>query len=425
VSKVLLINPPSAGTSYVSREGNIALSGIGYMAAYLEKHGLSCSIIDGKCEGLAIDDVCNRSISNCADLVGISSMTPDIIAAGKIAKNIKRSRPHTHIVVGGAHAIARPTETLQEFPEFDFIVIGEGEETLLELAKALSDNKDLDAIDGLVYRQNEDIKVNPHRHYLEDLDSLPFPAWDKFPLKGHTFGVVSARGCPYRCSFCMRALGQKVRERSAENVVEEISWLVNKFHARKIIFRDETFTLHVKRVIKITDLLLSKGLHKKIKWTAQTRVNCGNKEVFAQMKKAGCETIEFGVESGNQEVLGHPFETEESINDTINFAIKLKPHHLSFGIMSPYPGTKIWEMAQKGEGNYRLLSLNWEDFLRFGGGVLELKNLNRHRLEWLQMKSYLYFYLKTYNLIGLLQYGLPRWRQAKAVLQKFLTGYLK
>lgn len=252
----------------------------------------------------------------------------------------------------------------------------------------------------------------------------------------------------------MRALGKKVRERSSQNVAEEMEWLVDTFHPRRIIFIDETYTLRKHRILELTDLIIAKGLHKKVRWVAQTRADRCDSEVFSRMKQAGCEKVEFGVESGNQEILnhveknlrlsqvvegirtakkagletacsfilGHPYETEETIQDTINFAVKLKPDFVSFGIMAPYPGTKIWEMVQSGEGNYHLLSDNWNKFLRFGGGCLELTNLSFAKLERLQAKAYIHFYLRTFKLIRLLQQVGPRLGQIHTQIRKLIVS---
>jgi len=451
--KVVLINPPVRTGKYRSTRVTIPPIGIGYLAAYLDRNGIDCEVIDGKLEGITVDQISTRVAAAKPELIGISAMTPDIMAAGEIAQNTKESLPDTPVVVGGAHAIAMPQGTLDEFPAIDYVVTGEGEQALLELTEAIRGERDFKSVEGLGFRRGTEVVINPPRQYLKDLDTLPFPAWNKFRDKGHSFGVLSARGCPYRCSFCMRALGRVVRYRSPSNVVEEIEQLVENYGAREIVFHDETFTLKKARIKEITELLLKKGLHKKIKWVAQTRVDTVDLEVFQRMKAAGCQKVEVGVESGNQGVLnrvnkgiklaqieetvrlakkaglriactfilGHPFETEQTIQDTIDFAVKLKPNSLSIGIMSPYPGTEIWEMAQTGDGNYRLLSQNWEEFLRFSGGCLELENLSRRRLEKLQVKAYLSFYLRTFIIIGLFRYGLPRWRQAWAVVKKLLS----
>ncbi|GAX59196.1 anaerobic magnesium-protoporphyrin IX monomethyl ester cyclase, elongator protein 3/MiaB/NifB family [Candidatus Scalindua japonica] len=452
--KVVLINPPVGAERYKSNQSCIPRAGLGYLASYLEKNSIHCDVIDGKFEWLSVEDICNKVSATKPEIVGFSAMTPDIFAASNIAKRIKEVMPDIFIVLGGAHAIAMPRESLNEFPEIDFVVTGEGEETLVELVNSISGARNYREISGLGFRKGKEIVINPSRGYIRNPDSLPFPAWDKFKNNSNTYFVLSSRGCPYQCSFCMRSSGNVVRDRTPENVVKEIEWLVEKFNPKKIIFIDETFTLRKAKVLELTSLLLKKGLNKKIKWVAQTRVDKRDPEVFARMKEAGCEQIEFGVESGNQQILnnvdksitltqveetvklarktglfiactfiiGHPYETEETIKDTINFAVKLKPDFVSFGIMSPYPGTKIWDMARVGEGNYRLLSHNWEEYTRFGGGCLELTNLPRKRLEVLQVKAYVSFYLRTFKIIRFIQYSLPRLKQSKVVLKKAFFG---
>ena len=301
--KVVLINPPVGCGKYAATQSDVPRAALGYLAAYLEKNGIHCDIIDGKLERITIDDVSNKIAITKPDIVGISAMTPDIVSASKIAKSIKEKMPGIFIALGGAHAIAMPNDSLKEFPEIDFVVTGEGEETLVELVNSISDTRKYPNIKGLGFRKNGEIVITPPRDYIRDPDNLPFPAWDKFGQISNTYFILSARGCPYRCSFCMRSSGNVVRDRSPGNVVEEIEWLVGKYGPRKIIFLDETFTLKKRRVLELTDLILKKGLHKKIKWVAQTRIDKRDQEVFARMKKAGCEQIEFGVESGNQQIL--------------------------------------------------------------------------------------------------------------------------
>lgn len=453
---IVLVNPPVRSGRYASWQTSIPPAGIGYLAAYLEQHDFGCSVIDGKLWKISIDEVCDQLCALNPDLIGFSAMTPDMPSTGEISRRVKEKMPGVITVMGGAHAIAIPHETLQEFPHIDFVITGEGEDTFVELVTALSTEKDFSAVPGLGYRDESMVIVNPHRPYIKDLDRLPFPAWHKFGKKSDTYFVLSSRGCPYGCLFCMRALGSQVRDRSPENVIAEIEWLVENFAPRKIIFIDETFTLKKKRILEFTDLMIKKGLHRKVRWVAQTRVDRGDPEIFARMKAAGCYRVEFGVESGNQSILnhvdkninlsqvretvrmardcglqiactfilGHPYESEETIGNTINFAVTLKPDFVSFGIMSPYPGTGIWEMAKTGKGNYRLLSDGWDDYMRFGGGALELVNISRRRLEVLQAKAYFNFYLRTLKLVGFMKYSIPRMGQILVLLKKLIKNQL-
>lgn len=451
--RVLLINPPVLGGRYHSAQTAIPPLGLGYLAAAIRASGMECSVLDGKLDNPPIEVILAEVAARRPDVVGISAMTPDIVAAGKIAEAVKKSNSSIRVALGGAHAIARPRETLEEFPWVDYLVTGEGERTFTELLRSLSDGSDQDSILGLGFRKNGEIVINPPREYIRNLDETPFPAWDLFPGRGNVFFLLASRGCPYTCAFCMRALGREVRLRSPESIVEEMELLVNRYKAKEIVFADETFSLKKDRVMRLCDLIVAKGLDKRVRWVAQTRVDRSDQEMFARMKAAGCYRLEFGVESGNQEILrgvdkrislpqvleavgmakkvglvvattfilGHPFETEKTIQDTIDFAVRLRPDFVSFGVMSPYPGTKIWDMAQVGDGNYRLVSNDWADFTRFGGGSLELTNISAQRLEYLSLKAYMMFYLRTMKLFRLAQYVLPRLAQSKAALKKLLS----
>jgi radical SAM superfamily enzyme YgiQ (UPF0313 family) len=235
-------------------------------------------------------------------------------------------------------------------------------------------------------------------------------------------------------------------------VVDEMEWIADTFRAKEIVFSDETFTQNFKRTDEILEEILARGLERKIRWTAQTRVDRVDYELFMKLKRAGCYKIELGVESGNAEILkaikkgisleqvergvelakkasllvgcsfilGHPFETRKTIQDTIDFIVKLNPHHVSVGIMVPYPGTRIYEMAKRGEGNYRLLSSEWKDFIRMAGSGLEMQDIPRHEMERLQMKAYLSFYFKNYRIKDFLWYGLEHWRESLILLRKLL-----
>lgn len=450
--KITLINPPSIKDKYEHGQLCLPKIGIAYISAFLEKNGIDCSIIDAKFERISHEELSRRLKEEKPDLAGISAMTSEIKSGARVAGEVKKILPGCKTVVGGAHAISIPYETMLEFSEFDFLVSGEGEETMLDLVQTLRENRSLDTVQGLLFRQNGDIKTNTQREWIEDLDSLPFPAWHKYPEMPSTNHLISSRGCPFSCSFCKTILGKKIRNRSPENVVDEIEWLADKHNLKEMIFIDETFTLNLDRTNRLLDLLIERGLDRKVKWVAQTRVDRVDKDIFYKLKKAGCFKIEFGVESGNQKILGsikkkikldqvveavrlskkaglkvgcsfilgHPHETRETVQDTIDFAVKLNPDIASFGIMVPLPGTEIYDMAVKGEGDYIFTIEDWDKYIKFGGGGLELRNLSRKELEKLQVKGILSFYLKNFRFIDFISYGLEHRKQAMAVARKLL-----
>jgi anaerobic magnesium-protoporphyrin IX monomethyl ester cyclase len=411
---------------------------VGYLASALRNAGFDAEIFDPKYEGLNFDESFKRVKEISPSFVGISSMTHEIVRAHKFATILKEWNKDIFVAVGGAHATSLPLKTMEEFPNFDFLVAGEGEEAIVELASYLEVKEtDICLIKGLLHRNNGEIKINPDREWSHDLDSISFPAWDMYPkIRKTAFPLLASRGCPYSCLFCMRVLGSKQRRRSPEAVADEMEWLVKNFSPSEIYLEDETFGIDKKWVYKICDGIQSKGLHEQIKWTANIRANLTTEDFLVKIKESGCYSVGIGVESGNERILksikkritlkqveevvkmckklklevrtyfilGHPNETLKTAIDTIKFAAKLKPSYAVFGIMVPYPRTGIAEMIERNEGGYRPISTNWADFDKHIGNALELESLSRRRLEMLQMFAYLYFYSRNFRFIDLLKF---------------------
>lgn len=425
--RIALINPPSAQILEAGDKPGAPHLGLGYIAGYLRGKGISCVVIDSKLEGIDLNTIEETLRKHRPDIVGLTAMTHDILQAEKVAKSVRKILPQTTIVIGGPHATALPYGTLRDYPIFDIVVFGEGEYTFYDLITALDGKKDLAEIKGIGYREEERIQINEPRSMIQNLDELPFPAWDLFP-KAPLYPIITTRGCPFRCIFCMRVLGNKVRKRSPRNVVDEIKMLINEYQAKEITFVDETFAIDLKHTERILDLM-TQELPEKIMWGTTTRVDRVNYELLMKMKQAGCYHVGFGVESGNEDILkntkkgitidqvikaiettkrvgletsvffilGHPFETRQTIADTIKLAIKLKTTFVSFGIMVPYPNTEVYEMAKKGFGGYKILSQDWRDFNKQIGNALELEGLSRKDLEKLQLLAYAKFYLFNFR----------------------------
>ena len=453
---IALLNPPSEKGQYEHEHLSIPKIGLCYIASFLEREGIPCFLIDAKFEGLSFEETIGRLEKLNPDILGISAMTPEINSAARVAAELKSRIPGVTTVIGGAHAISIPEGTLEEFPQFDILVNGEGELTLLELSRTLENGGSLEGVKGILYRENGTIRTTPPREYIEDLDSLPMPAWDRFEKRPPFYYILSCRGCPFNCAFCMTILGKKQRQRSPENVVDEIQWLADNRGMTDMTFLDGTFTLHRERTNRLLDLLIERGLHRRVRWIAQTRVDRVDEDLFVKMKEAGCYKIEFGVESGNEKILkiikkrisleqveeavrlakkaslqtacsfilGHPYETRETLKDTIDFITKLNPHSVSVGIMVPHPGTVVYEMAKAGEGGYRLTSTDWNDYVKFGGGGLEFENLSRKELEKYQAKAYLSLYLKNYRFFDFMAYALEHRTQAKVAAKKLIRDII-
>lgn len=433
---VVLINPP---VEHVREEHDAPPQGhigLAYLGAALRENDIDCIIIDAKLSRLSYEEVVRSIIKMNPRIIGITSFSHEINIAAKLSSTIKEHLPATKIVIGGAHASSLPEETLTNFTNFDFLVKGEGEHTFPALAQAIlnSGEQSITGLPGVGYRSNGSVIITPKGDWINDLDSLSFPAWDLFPQM-KIFPVISSRGCPFKCVFCAKMLGDRIRLRSPENVLAELNMLQERFAAEDIIFFDETFGFHKNWLTQFLDGLIISGLNQKLRWGIITRAHLLTQDVLQKIKQAGCIKIDFGVESGNEQILkiikkgetkedfiraarlikeagikshsyyilGHPHETKETAKETIDFAAKLNTDYISIGIMIPYPGTEVARLAARGEGGYRKMSSDWSDYNKQLGNAIEMESLSRAELTKLQLLGYLNFYLKNIKIIPFIQ----------------------
>lgn len=382
---VLLIYPPY---TYPKKSPPI---GLGYIAAVMEKEGYSVKITDMSTLNMDYKGLEREVKQIKPKLVGISFMTNQYEEAVRASRIIKQINKYAPVMVGGPHVSAVPGEILA-VESVDIVVIGEGERTVLEVADSLlkEKSKPLEAIKGLAYKKKGKIYVNPRRELIQNIDSIPFPAWHLLPVERYSvpamggnaaervFAILSSRGCPNHCIFCdsHTIFGRKFRARSAQNIFDEITYLNKTFNARQFDFVDDTITINQRRIGELCNLILADGL--KIKWMCNARVNTVNLETLKLMKKAGCVRIEFGVESGDFEVLeklkkgitieqiktahklarkaglsiasfvmvGNIGEDFNSIMKTKKFLQELDTDDVYVSIATPYPGTELYKMAQ-------------------------------------------------------------------------------
>lgn len=434
--KVALVLPPAENVSEKKDTPTHQHVGLGYLASVLEKNGISVKIIDAKLDRMSFNDTVKAISSSGANVLGFTAMTHEINTAGKLAKRIKEEAPKTIIVIGGVHVTALPVETLKAYEAFDLGVLGEGEISFVELLRRIEKNNfDFSGIKGIVYRKDKEILLSHPAERIKDLDTLPFPAWHLFP-NATEYIIITTRGCPFSCVFCMQAMGRQPRKRSALNVVEEMEKVILERKPRRFLFFDETFTLDKKHVYDICDLLIKKGISRVISWSATTRVDNIDRDILLKMKEAGCDHIEFGVESGNKDVLkrirkgitleqaeravrlakdlglhneigfiiGHPNETLQTAYETLSFASKLNADIVQLGIMVPYPGTEVALMAREGRGGYNVISDNWSEYNKQLGNALEMENLSRKDLERLQLIGYLKLFVYNRRYLDLLRF---------------------
>lgn len=408
--------------------------GLGYIASVTrDEHDVR--ILDALNLNCTDEEVANEIKRFDPDVVGITATTPAIYEAYNVAKIAKTINPDIITIIGGAHATFMAQEVLEECPYLDIVVRGEGEETIQEILHMLEKNNDLSTIRGITYRYNDKIIETEDRPIITDLDTIPFPAYDLLPeleSNGVKYGVMmTSRGCPFKCTFCSSSLlGQKKwRGRSAENVIKEIQYLESR-GIKEIEFLDDTFTLNSQRVEDICNRIKIEKID--LSWSCSSRVNTINRRIAEKMKEVRCHTVYFGVESGTEWVLksigkgisledaersvqitkdlnmnsicsfiiGMPRETIETINNTINFAIKLDPTFAQFSIATPYPGTELFDMAVK-EGY--LLTNDWTKYTGTDP-VMKISYISVEKLKELFTQAYLRFYLRPSKI----------WEQLKA-----------
>jgi radical SAM superfamily enzyme YgiQ (UPF0313 family) len=446
---VVLVNPPPFQVLEPDYDTQaFGRMGLAYLAGYLRQHpGFDVRIVDAKLERIGFDETVRRVIAAKPDVVGLGAFTCEIKPAAYVAQLVKAASPHTTTVIGGVHVTAIPEHTLHEFPQFDHGVHGEGEVTFHELCDALRRGAaadDLAGVPGLVLRTRGGIAATAPRDRIADQDTIPFPAWELMP-RAAEYILMTQRGCPFNCLFCMNPNGRTARPRSVQNFMDELLLVLDRFHPKDIRFGDELFSVNMDRCHELLDAMIAAGVQRRTRWTAQTHVHFVDYPLLAKMKEAGAWRIGMGIETGDTEmlkktgkgstpemilkagaaakqaalpietyfILGHPNETLPSMQRTIDLAVRLNPETPIFGVMVPFPGTEIGRLAAAGEGGYRLRSTNWDDYDKQLGGALEFADLTRNQIERLQIWAYSKVFLANGRYLDFLKFC---WRYRKAGL---------
>jgi len=430
--KVLLIQPNYKRIyAYVKNKDITPVHppmGLAYLAAILEKNNIEVKILEANAYDLDHQQIKKVIEEYNPSIVGLTATTPLIEEVNEIAN---LCGGEIKVVIGGVHASSMPEDTLEKFKRFDILVRGEGEFTLLEIALG----KPLAKIKGIYYKKGNKIIVNPPRELVENLDELPFPARHLLPMhkyfsagaKEHPIDyILSSRGCPYGCLFCADHLvhGKKFRYRSPESIIKEVEELIKR-GVKDFNFLDDNFTFLPSRAEKVCDLMIEKGLNKKIIWrcTNGLRVDKVDLNLLKKMKKAGCYLVALGIESGNEEILkkmkknidlnkvriavnlcnkvgietkglfmlGNLGENKKTMQDTINFARSLNLNTATFNITTPYPHTDYWNIIkQEGE----IFPKNFRDYIAYGKVIFKHGEVNEEILLRMQKKAYRSFYMR-------------------------------
>ncbi len=405
-----------------------ALLGLGYLGAVLEKNNFKVDVIDCQILKLSDEEFRSEISKHKPDIVGVTSSTLTYKSSLRLIKIAKEVYPKCITIAGGAHVTFWDDHALEECPELDIVVRREGENTLLELAQRIEEGKSYQNVLGTTIRKDGKILRNPDRSYIEDLDSLPFPArhlWpmEKFNEYEDVLYLAMSRGCVYWCEFCctVRMHGRKYRMRGAKNVVDEIEYLHKTYNKSKFTFCDDAFTVDQQKVEDICNEIHQRGL--KIQWNCGTRVDMLTKELLMKMKDAGCISVWFGVESGTQQVLdamkkgitpeltmkvlgwvrevglqpvpnvilGFPGETKQSAWDTIKFIEKVAPDTVGFyNVATPFPGTPMYDLVKE-KGWLRVTDFDLYDTTR---PIFETPQLSMKELGKLREGAFHHYYLR-------------------------------
>jgi anaerobic magnesium-protoporphyrin IX monomethyl ester cyclase len=429
--RVLLINP---GVDLPIDVRSSPSLGLAYIAATAEKRGDEVRILDMEVESTPLRQVVKE---HAADVVGISANTIQIKTAWRVAQELKEMTA-VPIVLGGPHPTFLPAESVER-PEIDIVVRSEGEITWVDLCAHLESGESLEDVQGITHQQNGRVVHNPDRPVIADVDSLPLPAYHLFKMdrytnlqptldhiEGGSYSILTSRGCPYRCTYCSQVLPRRWRARSPESVVAEWGWLVKDLGAKEIGVLDDSFNIDRERVLAICDMIVTEGLNH-VPWIMINgiRANLVDEELLGKMRQAGCVRTAFGVESGNQRILdtvidkhltldqvraafkaakavgmetigffiiGLPGETEQTMEDTIRFAMELDPVVANFSMATPFPGTEMYnQVLEKG----RLLVNDWDEFAFFENKAqFETDQMPAELVEQKWREAYRRFYLR-------------------------------
>jgi radical SAM superfamily enzyme YgiQ (UPF0313 family) len=451
--RILLIFPPFS----FSKKKNFALPPLGilYLASFLKQKRpeFDVELLDLETTAWDAETTISNIINLKPDVVGFSVMSPYVRNTMSLVEGIKKNVPSIKIVLGGPHISATKDELFHLNYKFmpDYLVCGEGEEILLNILDSLHE-KDLE-IEGAIRTTSQGkIVGRPGRKFIHDLNSLPIIDFGLLDISnystvqaisGHSVSLMASRGCPFSCSFCdvFVTQGKKLRLRSPEHIISEIELNLRKYKIMDYYFKDSTFTLNRKWVIRLCENILASGL--RITWSCNTRADLIDEELLAIMSKAGCKLIAFGFESADDEVLakmnkktsyeiyhgaieqcqkhgikvygffmiGNFGESIEKAQKTLDFALKENINWASFSPVTAYPGTELYQTAIR-EGVLKnpkwYLESPGESFvsLVIGAGGLELPGFPIHeQTNFLKMANRK-FYLRLKWVVKMLPFFL-------------------
>ena len=407
--KVLLINP-AMNLQKLGRFASLLepmpCIGLAYIAAALEQHGCEVKVLDMFADRLSGEQIVDMSREFDPQLVGMTVLTPSEPVCTLLSAMIKGVLPNTKIVWGAVHADIFAKDIIRQ-GKADFVVHHDGEETICELVDGIKSGcSDFSMVDGLSWSDQGEPVTNKARKLLQDLDTLPYPAWHLFPYEKYgllpfadfakpVLTMTGSRGCPYRCDYCslINTGGKVYRRRDPVKIADEYEYLVDRYKVKQIGFVDPIFPLVKKDLKPFCEELVNRGLDKKCQWLSETRCDRLDKETCELMYWGGCRRVLMGIESGSDLLLGNvnknmttakvregvahakaagiqtvglfmigmPGETPEMTKETVEFSVELDLDFAKYAITVPFPGSKLFEDRWQKD----LFRDDWENYTTF------------------------------------------------------------
>jgi anaerobic magnesium-protoporphyrin IX monomethyl ester cyclase len=448
MARILLLAPP-----YLDLYGNLKTAagryfplGLGYIASYLRKYGgHEVRMYEPEAQRLSRDDILKLIREFSPEVIGITCATPNFMRAIELARSCK-TISSAIVIIGGVHASAIPEFIIERYADcIDSVVVGEGEKTMLALVSSYEQGTPLEHVNGLAYMKDDQVIRTGQRDFIEDLDSLPFPARDLIPQDlfapnmhnaryRNCMTILTSRGCPFNCSFCAARIvsGKKYRMHSPEYVLTEMEMLKKDYCAKQLIITDDTFTINHDRLERICRGMINKKLN--LSWFCFSQVTTVNREILELMKAAGCYSIGFGIESADAAILkqmgkpitpekaketvktsnklglktqafyilGSPGETRTQMEKTIAFSRDVNAVLSFYNMLVPYPGTREFDHYFSG---MPLEKIEWENFVAVGEHcVLERSALPAADLQAMIARANTNYYLHPLRILNLLRH---------------------